>query len=204
MIYTTLLLVGLVGLFAQAVLGMSHGGHSGHSGHAGHGGHAHGPGAHHGSHDSATHGSHADRGPSPLWTLLSPLAIFSVCLGAGAAGLLLHPAHLAAILTAVLAVAGGLTFFGLLVRPIWNLLFKFASTPSAALEGMVAGQAEAVSAFDGRGRGLVGLTLDGQWVRVLATLEADDRADAAAVRPGEKLTVISVDGRRNTCRVARL
>ena len=196
MIYTTLLLVGLVGLFAQAMLGMSHGSHAGHTGHTGgHSGHA-GRGMH--------HGSRGEHGPSPLWTLLSPLAIFSVCLGAGAAGLLLRPVHLAAILTALLAVAGGLTFFGLLVRPIWNLLFKFASTPSAALEGMVARQAEAVSGFDGRGRGLVGLTLDGQWVRVLATLEADDRGDAAAVRPGEKLTVISVDGRRNTCRVARL
>ena len=195
MIYTTLLLVGLIGLFAQAVLGMSHGSHAGHTGQtAGHGGHAHG----------THHGSHADRGPSPLWTLLSPLAIFSVCLGAGAAGLLLRPAHLAAILTALLAVTGGLTFFGLGVRPLWRLLFRFASTPSAALEGMVARQAEAVSAFDGRGRGLVGLTLDGQWVRVLATLEPGDWADAAEVRPGEKLTVISVDGRRNTCRVARL
>lgn len=198
MIYTTLLLIGLVGLFAQAVLGMSHGGH------AGHGGHAHGHGAHHGSHHDSSHSGHGERGPSPLWTLLSPLAIFSVCLGAGAAGLLLHPAHLTAILTALLALTGGFVFFGLGVRPLWNLLFRFASTPSAALEGMVARQAEAVSAFDGGGRGLVGLTLDGQWVRVLATLEADDRADAAAVRPGDKLTVISVDGRRNTCRVARL
>ena len=201
MIYTTLLLVGLVGLFAQAVLGMSHGGHAGHTGHAGHSGHAgHGSAHGHGTH----HSSHAERGPSPLWTLLSPLAIFSVCLGAGAAGLLLRPAHLAAVLTALLAVTGGLVFFGLLVRPLWTLLFRFASTPSAALEGMVARQAEAVSAFDGRGRGLVGLTLDGQWVRVLATLEVDDRSEAPAIRPGDKLTVISVDGRRNTCRVARL
>ena len=196
MIYTTLLLVGLVGLFAQAVLGMSHGGHAGHTGHTGgHSSHT-GRGMH--------HGSRGERGPSPLWTLLSPLAIFSVCLGAGAVGLLLRPAHLAAVLTALLAVAGGLTFFGLGVRPIWNLLFKFASKPSAALEGMVARQAEAVTGFDARGRGLVGLTIDGQWVRVLATLEPDSQANAPAVRPGERLTVISVDGRANSCRVARL
>lgn len=186
MIYTTLLLIGLVGLFAQAALGMSHGSHAGHHGHGGH------------------TGSRGERGPSPLWTLLSPLAIFSVCLGAGATGLFLKPTHLVAALTALLAVTGGLVFFGLLVRPIWNLLFRFASKPSAALEGMVARQAEAVTGFDGRGQGLVGLTIDGQWVRVLATLEADDRADAPAIRRGEKLTVISVDGRRNTCRVARI
>ena len=194
MIYTTLFLVGLLGLFAQAVLGMSHGGHAGHSGHAGHG-------AHHGVRAG---GNRGERGPSPLWTLLSPLAIFSLCVGAGATGLLLRPAHLAAALTALAAMLGGLVFFGLLVRPIWNLLFKFASKPSAALEGMIARQAEAVTGFDGQGRGLVGLTIDGQWVRVLATLEADDQAAAPAVRPGEQLTVISVDGRANTCRVARL
>ena len=195
MIYTTLLLIGLVGLFAQAALGMGHGSHAGHSGHGGHAGH-HGHGAH--------TGSRGERGPSPLWTLLSPLAIFSLCLGAGATGLLLKPAHLAALLTALLAIVGGLVFFGLGVRPIWNLLFRFASKPGAALEGMVARQAEAVTGFDGRGQGLVGLTIDGQWVRVLATLEADDQADAPAVRQGEKLTVISVDGHRNTCRVARI
>jgi len=197
MIYTTLLLIGLVGLFAQAVLGLSHGGHAGHTGHAA------GHGAHHGGRGSGSRGR-GERGPSPLWTLLSPLAIFSLCLGAGATGLLLRPAHLAAALTALAAVLGGLVFFGLLVRPIWTLLFQFASKPSAALEGMVARQAEAVTGFDERGRGLVGLTIDGQWVRVLATLEPDSRADAPRIKPGEQLTVISVDGRANSCRVARL
>ena len=201
MIYTTLLLIGLLGLFAQAALGVSHGGHHGahgghHGGHAGHGGRSAG--------HRAAPGGRGERGPSPLWTLLSPLAIFSLCLGAGATGLLLRPAHLAAAWTALAAILGGFVFFGLLVRPIWTLLFKFASTPSAALEGMVARQAEAVTGFDARGQGLVGLTIDGQWVRVLATLEAEDQADAPAVRPGERLTVISVDGRKNTCRVARL
>ena len=204
MIYTTLLLVGFAGLFAQAVLGMSHGSHAGHSGQTGHAGHMGGHGTHNSGHHGSSHESRADRGPSPLWTLLSPLAIFSLCLGAGATGLLLRPEHLAAVVTALLAVLGGFVFFGLLVRPVWNLLFKFASKPSTALEGMVARQAEAVTGFDGRGRGLVGLTIDGQWVRVLATLEAEDQADAPAVRPGERLTVISVDGRRNTCRVARM
>ena len=197
MIYTTLLLIGLAGLFAQAALGMSHGGHAGHGGH-GHAGHSSHSGR--GTH----HGGRGERGPSPLWTLLSPLAIFSLCLGAGATGLLLRPAHLTALLTALAAVAGGLVFFGLGVRPLWNLLFRFASKPSAALEGMVARQAEAVTGFDERGRGLVGLTIDGQWVRVLATLENDTRSDAAPIKPGEQLTVISVDGRANSCRVARL
>ncbi len=201
MLYTTLLLVGLAGLLAQAVLGLSHGSHAGHAGHSGHAGHA----GHtdHGGHDGQ-HGDHgAERGPSPLWTLLSPLAIFSVCLGAGATGLLLRPMHWAAAVTGLAAIFGGLVFFGLLVRPLWTLIFKFASKPSAALEGMVARQAEAVTGFDGNGRGLVGLTIDGQWVRVLATLEAEG-ADTTPVKPGEHLTVLSVDGHTNSCRVARL
>ena len=196
MIYTTLLLIGAVGLFTQAVLGLSHGGHSGHAGHHGHAG---GLGAAHGRHDGSV-----KHGLSPQWTLLSPLAIFSLCLGAGATGLLLRPAHLAAALTALAAVLGGMVFFGLLVRPLWTLLFRFASTPSGALEGMVARQAEAVTGFDAQGRGLVGLTIDGQWVRVLATLEPGSRAEALLVQPGEQLTVVSVDGRANSCRVARL
>ena len=96
--------------------------------------------------------------------------------------MLLRPVHLAASLTALAAILGGLVFFGLGVRPLWNLLFRFASKPSAALEGMVARQAEAVTGFDERGRGLVGLTIDGQWVRVLAILD-EVRADAAPINP---------------------
>ena len=193
MIYNTLFLIGLLGLLAQAFLGLSHGGHA-HAGHS-HAGHAHG-----GRGD--THG--AERGPSPLWTLLSPLTLFSLCLGAGATGLAIEQAHLVPMLAGLIALLGGLVFYGLLVRPLWELMLRFASKPSAALEGMVARQAEALGHFDTQGRGLVGLTIDGQWVRVLATLETDEQRDAPAIQPGDKLTVTSVDGRANTCHVARL
>ena len=197
MIYTTLFLIGLLGLLAQAFLGLSHGGpaHAGYS-HAGHGGHNHGHGNSH-SHTS-------ERGPSPLWTLLSPLTLFSLCLGIGGTGLLLRPSHLAPVLGMLIALLGGLVFYGLLVRPVWNLMFRFASKPSAALEGMVSHQAEALGRFDERGRGLVGLTIDGQWVRVLALLETDTQAEAPTIQPGDQLTVTSVDGRANTCHVTRL
>ncbi len=92
MIYTTLLLIGLLGLIAQAFLGFSHSGHdAAHGGHA-HAdmGHGHAPGGH------AVRGgrtSRTERGPSPLWSWLSPLTIFSLCLGAGATGLLARPAQ---------------------------------------------------------------------------------------------------------------
>ena len=68
----------------------------------------------------------------------------------------------------------------------------------------MAREAEAQSSFDAGGKGLVRLTIDGQLVRILATLEADERPEAPTIRPGDKLTVTSVDGKTNSCRVARL
>lgn len=231
MIYTTLLLIGALGLFAQAVFGLGHGHAGGHQagGHGhGAGGHgAHGQGTHapthgHGAHGQAgqngqtaqaQHGQnsqsrtaqaelHGGHGASQIWTLLSPLTIFSVCLGVGATGLLLRPQHWAGALTALAAIVGGLLFYGLVIRPLWALVFRFASTPGTALEGAVAGECEALGRFDAQGRGMVKLSIDGQRARVLAFLEESDRSQA--VTPGEQLTVISVDTRANTCRVARL
>jgi len=217
MIYTTLLLIGAIGLLAQAVFGLGHGHAGGH--HAGghghgagsHGAHGHGGGAHshgHGAHaqngqnrtaQTELHGGH---GASEIWTLLSPLTIFSVCLGVGATGLLVRPQHWAGALTALAAIVGGLLFYGLVIRPLWGLVFGFASTPGAALEGAVAGECEALGRFDAQGRGMVKLSIDGQRVRVLAFLEQGDRAQPVTV--GEHLTVISIDARANTCHVARL
>lgn len=218
MIYTTLLLIGALGLLVQTVFGLGHGHAGGHhvGGHGagGHGGHGHGAGAHAHGHGTQAHGNqdgqsraaqtemHGGHGASEIWTLLSPLTIFSVCVGIGATGLLLRPQHWAGTLTALAAVMGGFLFYGLVIRPIWGLVFQFASKPGAALEGAVAGECEALGRFDTQGRGMVKLNIDGQRVRVLAFLEQSDRAQAVA--PGEPLTVISVDTRANTCRVARL
>ncbi len=209
-IYATLLLIGVLGLLAQALLGVSHGGHAshaghggqGHGGHAGHGGHSHA--AHgHSSHNNAGQTQAAqDRGPSPLWTLFSPLTLFSVCLGTGATGLLLRHVHAVHWLIALAAIVGGAVFYGLAVRPLWNLIFQFASTPSRALAGTVAETAEVLGHFDASGKGLVRLTIDGQIVRILAFLEPGELN--SAVQPGDKLTVTSVDERANTCRVMRL
>ena len=209
-IYAVLFLIGVLGLLAQTLLGMAgvHGGGHSHAGHAhggGHGGHfGHGQ-----AHGRATQPQTQDQGGGSragdvLLSLLSPLTLFSLCVGIGATGLLLRPLHLTDLVRASLAALGGLLFCGLIVRPLWGLVFRFASTPARALEGTVAGVAEALSRFDGNGKGLVRLTVDGQIVRVLAFLEADDRPDADAVRPGDRLTVISVDGHANTCRVARI
>ncbi len=215
MIYETLLIIGALGLLAQLVLGFGHGHGADHGsahGHAAdHGGHAHvGHWDHAGHGDHTGHAGHgpgeqaeAARGPSPLWTLLSPLTIFSLCLGAGVTGLLVRPS-LSPVLTALAAAGGGAAFYGLIVRPLWTLVFRFASPPARALEGTLASSAEALTRFDERGQGLVRLNVDGQIVRVLAHLEPDERAEGAAIRPGDKLVVTGVDGRANTCRVSRL
>ena len=201
LVFSTLLLLGICGLLAQVLLGGHHAGHMGHHAPVGH---AHGGHAGHGQagHDHGAQ-SHSGRGPSPLWTLLSPLAFFSVCLGTGASGLLLKHLHLPTGLVAGAALLGGLVFYGLLVRPLWNTLFRFASTPSTSLAGTVAHEAEALTRFDASGKGLVRVTVDGQLVRIIATLEPEDRAEGV-VRPGDRLTITSVDGHTNSCRVARL
>ena len=139
-----------------------------------------------------------------MLSLLSPLTVFSLCVGVGATGLILRPYHVSDIMRGSLSLAGGLLFYTLIIKPIWGLIFRFASTPAGALESTVAGVAEALSRFDASGKGLVRLTIDGQIVRVLAFLEPDERGDADLVKPGDTLTVVSVDGHANTCRVARL
>ncbi len=206
LVCSALMLIGFLGLLAQTLLGIGHGGHA-HMGHT-HGAHGHGPGAHgHGTNahhgDQGHHAGHSQsRDPSALLSLLSPLTFFSLCLGAGATGLLLKHLHLPAGVVGGAALAGGLLLYGAVIRPLSGLMLRFASTPSLALEGTLAREAEALTSFDAAGKGLVRLNVDGQTVRVLATLELDDRA--AGVRRGERLVVTQVDGHSNSCRVARL
>ena len=196
--FTTLLLIGIFGLLAQTLLGGAHSGH-GHGGQV-HAGHGHGGQTHGQQHSEHSQG----RDFSLLWSLLSPLTFFSLCLGIGATGLLLKPLHLAMGIVATAALVGGVVFYSLLIRPLMGFVFKFASKPSDALEGTLAREAEALTSFDASGKGLVRLTVDGQIVRIIATLEESDRADALPVQRGEKLTVTSVDGHTNSCHVTRL
>jgi lysylphosphatidylglycerol synthetase-like protein (DUF2156 family) len=139
-----------------------------------------------------------------FWSLLSPLTLMSVCLGAGATGMILQSRHFSAMLTMIAAALGAVAFYALIVRPLFAVAFKFVSEPSKALEGTTAQTALAASKFDESGRGVVKLNVDGQVVRVLAELEQDDRLDAGLIRPGDPLTITAVDGRTNTCKVARL
>src|SRR3954453_7990812 len=98
-----------------------------------HAGHA-APSSHAGHHVAATRGAGGLRGGArggtrALWALLSPRTLFSVLLGFGTTGLLLHPFVSGALLLG-LGVAGGLAFELGLVRPLWNFLFRFESAPA--------------------------------------------------------------------------
>jgi hypothetical protein len=136
-----------------------------------------------------------------LLSLLSPRVAFSILTGVGAAGLLLDD-WLPGLLLLVVAIAAGLAFEGLLVRPFWNFLFRFASTPAQTLETSLMDRATAVTGFDAQGQGIVSIIMNGEIVQLLGTLRPEDRAAGVRVRTGDALTVEDVDGKRNRCVVS--
>jgi hypothetical protein len=135
-----------------------------------------------------------------LFSLLSPRVFFSILVGVGAAGLLLEPVIGGGTLLIAVALAAGFAFEGLLVRPFWNFLFRFASTPAQTLDSALMDRATAVTGFDAQGQGIVSIILDGQIVQLLGTLRQEDRG--VNVRAGDLLTVEEVDGKRNRCTVS--
>jgi translation initiation factor IF-1 len=213
-LYLTSLVLGGAGLGAMALSGVGHHGHAGdhaghdagdvslgaHAGHGGHAGHAGVPGgaAHQGAH-AAAHGI----GGKALGVLLAPRVWFAFLVGFGAAGLLLRDLA-AGWALAALAVLGGVAFEALVVRPLWNFLFRFASRPALTLESTLMDEARAASGFDRAGHGLVAVELDGQVVQVLGTLRAEDRALGVRVRAGDRVRIEDVDAARNRCTVAYL
>src|SRR5262245_60100468 len=220
--YLWSLLLGVVGLAAMAVSGLSHGhgdAHGGHGGH-GHGGHGHGNGVlgHHGGHGHANGGhghahgasqgsnSHHQEhgvGAKSIWALMSPRFLFSLALGFGATGELLHPV-LGGVTLALVAVLGAVAFERLLVSPLWNFTMRFASTPATTLEGAIADEATAVTAFDANGQGIVSVELDGQVVQILATLQPNDQLLGTRVRAGQRVRIEDVDPAKNCCTVSLL
>lgn len=219
-LYTTSLVLGAAGLLIMALQGVG-GGHGDHAGgHTGHG-HAGSHGSSHaGSHDASHAGSHdLSHAPSHasqhahhhdsavgklLWSFASPRVWFSVLLGMGLAGRATRGFFDAGPMLFVAALGLGLLFEGIIVRPLWNLAFKFASKPALTLESCVEDEATAVTAFDRNGQGIILVDLDGQMVQLLATLRADDRALGAAVRAGDRVRIADVDAARNSATVAVL
>jgi hypothetical protein len=163
-----------------------------HAGHA-HGAHANGAQAH----SAPAHPAHAHS--SWFFSLFSPRVLFALLVGFGAGGLLASP--LGEPWRAGAAVLAAAAFEGLLVGPLWRMLFRFESSPAATLESTIEDDARAVMGFDANGQGLVALDVDGQVVQLLATLSADDRARGARVRSGDLVRVSSIDAARHRCTV---
>lgn len=180
-------------------------GHAGHGGQGmarggGHGHHSHGQGHAHGAKGHART-SGAKIGLKSLFSL-SPIDFFSYCAGAGAAGILFRP-YVERQYLPIMAIVGALAFDLGITRVIATLLGKFVADPSQGLEGSVAQAGEAVTNFDAQGQGLIRLTLDGQIIQLLATLEEHEHQAGVRVRRGDPLLVVQVDSRRNRCMVTR-
>lgn len=200
-IYAVLLAIGFFGIVGMACAGFIHIGPHLHGGHAGHGAHGHG-GHGHGAHSHGAHGHSAQKfDPRSLFSL-SPLDLFSYCAGAGMAAFLARP-YIAKTYLPFFAIAGALIFDLCFTRSIASLISKFGAEPSAGLEGSVAKTGEAVTNFDAEGRGLIRLTLDGQIVQLLATLDKHELQAGVRVRKGEPVFVVEVDSQRNRCLVTR-
>lgn len=199
-----------IGGHGHGVKELGHGHAHGHAGDAGHG-HvkdvAHGHVKEMGARDVAhahdpSHGDGVGHDIGEyLLSLLSPRVFFSILVGAGAAGLLLEPV-IGGLLLMLVSVVAGFAFEGLLVRPFWNFLFRFASTPAQTLDSALMDRATAVTGFDAAGQGIVSIILDGQIVQLLGTLRPEDRH--VRVRAGDALMVEDVDGKRNKCTVSWL
>lgn len=180
-------------------------------------GFAHTVGGHHGvPTSSATHTGHhvasaraGVRGGSRgggravgrgLLALLSPRPIFSLLLGFGAVGLIFGSLVGGALLLGVAAL-GGLLFELVLVRPVWNFLFRFESTPALTLESCIGDEARAATSFDAKGNGVIALELDGQVVQLLGSLRPEDRDAGIRIRAGDPVRIDEVDAERNRCTV---
>jgi len=198
-IYEFSLALGAAGLGIMGLSGFAHtvGGH--HAGHAAPSGHT----GHHAI--SLRAGARAIRGGGRsstrlLWALLSPRALFSLCLGFGASGVVFHTLLGGSLLFAV-AVLGALLFELGVMRPLWNFLFRFESAPALTLESCIGDEARAATSFDAQGHGLIALELDGQLVQLLGLLRREDRDAGIRVRAGDPVRIDDIDAERNRCTV---
>jgi hypothetical protein len=190
------MVVGLVGLVMMAIPAL--GGHR-HLGHVQTHGHVHAPGHAHGT-SLAHHGTHSHGPRDGLRFLPSPRALFSISALYGAFGnALVRAAHLTTTRAALLAIVPALVTEWLLIRPVWNLLFRFQGQASAPLEALIMSEAEAVVPFR-NGKGVVATVRDGRRVQLQARLS--DGQAAVPVKFGQRLRIEDVDARRECVTVS--
>ena len=225
-LYIFCVVLGAAGMAAMALLGFT----SSHSG----GAHAHDTGGHefhgiaghihttptahtpghaitrgevgHGVPAHSAHGAghiHPEGWKSQAWSWLSPRVLFNVLVGFGATGLVAEKL-LGPVLAMPIALVGGLAFEAVVVRPIFNSLFRFESQPAQTLESAIMSQGKAVTGFDVNGNGLVSLELGGEVVQILGTLTRDERSAGVRVRAGDAVRIEDVDSARNRITVSRI
>ena len=205
--YVVSLLLGVAGFAVMAAGGLvrhSHGGRGrSHSRGHGRGGARAAKGAARGAqHRAPGRGAAGSRAVGHLvLALTSPRFVFSVAMGLGLTGIVLH-SLVSGWPRAALAIAGGVMFERLLVGPVWDSLMRFASEPALTLEHCTGDDAIAVTGFDQRGHGIVSVELDGQVVQLLATLQPDDHA-TGRVAAGTRVRIDDVDPAQNRCTVSR-
>jgi hypothetical protein len=212
-VFVTLMVIGLAGLTAMAIPAFAHGhqalsGHGGAAHGIGHASVAHGGAAHGVGHASAAHGSTsagtptargalqhllpADAAQQGFWRFVpSPRKVFSLLSLYGAFGNAgTHAFGLSAPLAAVGAILPALLIEWLLLRPLWNLLFRVQAAPSSPLEHLISSEARAVLPFR-NGRGMVCAVRDGRSVQLVAYLREEQRM--LPVRVGDRLLIEDVD-----------
>jgi hypothetical protein len=223
-VFLTLMVVGLVGLFMMALPAFGHHGHAhpggghapgghaalGHA-HGGHAlGHAHGghaaPGHAHASPNASTDPktalipTEADSPHGLVRFLPTPRAIFTLLALFGAFGnALVRAAHLGTWAAALVAALLAFALERLVVRPLFNLVFRFQGKPSAPLTALLFSEATAVTPFR-NGRGLVSVVREGRVVQLSAHLRSSDLG--ATVSVGDRLRIEDVDEARERVTVS--
>ncbi|MGD0677766.1 MAG: hypothetical protein ABSC94_20305 [Polyangiaceae bacterium] len=130
-----------------------------------------------------------------LRMLPSPRFVFTFFALYGAfANALNDAAHLHRPIAAVIAIVPALLVERFVVRPVWNLVFRYQANPSAPLADLWLCEAQAVVAFR-NGRGIVSVVRDGRAVQFAATM-VEHGEDAVPVRVGDRLRIEDVDSAR--------
>jgi hypothetical protein len=148
-------------------------------------------------------GERTSRFLSSALRVLSPLTLFGLLFGAGAAGALCSVLGAGILASSFAAVGGAVAMRWVVISSISNLVFRFASRPAQNLEGCLFQEVHAVTRFNKRGEGLVRVNIDGHVEDVLAKLTELDRGQLGRVRRGERLVIEEVDTRKNRCVVSR-
>ena len=201
--FVIMMVIGLVGLAVMAIPAFAH--HHVPPAHGGTSLSGHGAAAHDGL---GAHGPSRELVPADtahernLRFIPSPRAICSVLALYGAFGnALVHAAHLSMVVALLVAAAPALLIEQLVIKRLWNLVFRFQGAASSPLDTLIFAEALAVVPFR-NGRGLVSTVRDGRSVQLVAELRHDQAM--LPVKVGARLRIEDVDASRERVTVSVL